>query len=261
MNTIVFDIKGSFAHFRKFYANSTSLSYEFPPRTTVCGLIAGILGMNRDSYYQFFSEERAFIAVQIVYPTKRISQTINYMWVKSNKDLNGSAGRMQVPVEWITHHKGIGRGEVCYRIYFSHQEAAIYKQLRDCLRDQKISFPVYLGISEALASVDFVGEFTMERKQLNEQTLKISSVCPIHLLQDISYRNNPSEKRMYMRDRIPCEFNDNRELSGIMQAVYETNGYGMVAKVKKFIYKLQLKTEEVHILPMCSSDKGVETHV
>ncbi|BBD73350.1 hypothetical protein HS1genome_1739 [Sulfodiicoccus acidiphilus] len=45
-------IKGKMAHFRKVYSNSTSLSYYFPPRTTVLGIMAAALGMERDSYYE-----------------------------------------------------------------------------------------------------------------------------------------------------------------------------------------------------------------
>ena len=49
MKIIVFDIKGKFAHFRKFYTNSSSLTYGIPPRTAICGILAAILGLERDS--------------------------------------------------------------------------------------------------------------------------------------------------------------------------------------------------------------------
>lgn len=42
---LIFDIKGPMAHFRKFYTNSSSLSYLVPPKTVVAGLIAGLLGL------------------------------------------------------------------------------------------------------------------------------------------------------------------------------------------------------------------------
>ena len=51
MDLLVFDISGKFAHFRKYYTNSSSLTYLVPPRTSIYGLIAGILGLERDSYY------------------------------------------------------------------------------------------------------------------------------------------------------------------------------------------------------------------
>ncbi|MCS7245973.1 MAG: CRISPR-associated protein Cas5, partial [candidate division WOR-3 bacterium] len=45
---ISFELKGKFAHFRAFYSNATAISYYFPPRTTLVGLVAGILGRERD---------------------------------------------------------------------------------------------------------------------------------------------------------------------------------------------------------------------
>jgi CRISPR-associated protein, Cas5h family len=68
---LVFDIKGPMAHFRKYYTNSSSLSYLFPPRTVVVGLIAGLLGLpserhtkeKRDIYYEKFDEKRCLVAV------------------------------------------------------------------------------------------------------------------------------------------------------------------------------------------------------
>ena len=52
---IGFDVTADFAHFRKVGNNSAKPSYRIPPRTTVAGLLAGILGMPRDSYYDLSS--------------------------------------------------------------------------------------------------------------------------------------------------------------------------------------------------------------
>lgn len=59
---IIFDIMGRNAHFRKFYTNSSSLSYLVPPRTVIAGLIAGLLGLpserftndEKETYYEKF---------------------------------------------------------------------------------------------------------------------------------------------------------------------------------------------------------------
>jgi len=49
---LLFSVRGYMAHFRKVYSNSTSLSYYFPPRTTLMGLVAAAMGKDRDSYYE-----------------------------------------------------------------------------------------------------------------------------------------------------------------------------------------------------------------
>ncbi len=64
MKITVFDLYGKFAHFRKFYTNSSSLTYLIPPRTTIEGIIAALLGYERDSYYDVLSVDKLNIAVK-----------------------------------------------------------------------------------------------------------------------------------------------------------------------------------------------------
>ena len=71
MEIIQFDISGKFAHFRKYYANNTALTYSLPPRTTVMGILAAILGRSRDSYYEEFSSDKILIGIAIKTPIKK----------------------------------------------------------------------------------------------------------------------------------------------------------------------------------------------
>ncbi len=73
---VIFDLTGAFAMFRKFYTNSSSLSYPFPPRTTIAGLIAGLLGYERDSYSEDLGPEQCDIAVSVRVPVRRVMQTV-----------------------------------------------------------------------------------------------------------------------------------------------------------------------------------------
>jgi CRISPR-associated protein Cas5h len=66
MKLLQFDIYGRLAHFRKFYSNVTSLSYYFPPRNTIIGMIGSILGMQRDSYYGILSDNKLGVAIRIL---------------------------------------------------------------------------------------------------------------------------------------------------------------------------------------------------
>src|SRR5579875_287800 len=52
MKALLFQVRGAMGHFRKVFSNSTSLSYYFPPRTTVMGMIAAAMGKERDRYYE-----------------------------------------------------------------------------------------------------------------------------------------------------------------------------------------------------------------
>jgi CRISPR-associated protein Cas5h len=250
MKIIAFDVKGAFAHFRKFYANSTSLSYDFPPRTVVCGIIAAILGLERDSYYELFSEADAKIAVQILQPIKRISQTVNYLWVKKLKDLNASSGHLQVPVEWVVNKDGIGLGSVAYRVFFAHKDQSLQQELLNRIVKGESVFPVCLGVTEALAAIDCVGngEFLSHTFESDGGLLEISTVCPVHKLRQISYSQVGNERRTYMRDRIPCAFLPGRSLSSITQVLYEPNGYTILSEVKSCVQQLEINNRITNIL-------------
>ena len=47
---IVFDVWGDYAHFRKNYSTSSPLTYSFPPRTALSGLIGAIAGLDKSNY-------------------------------------------------------------------------------------------------------------------------------------------------------------------------------------------------------------------
>ena len=253
MNTLVFDIQGSFAHFRKFYANSSSLSYEFPPRTVLCGILAGIIGLERDSYYEAFSEDQVFIALQIRTPTKRISQNVNYYWVKSTQDLNGSGGRMQIPLEWVVNGSGVGRGHLSYRVYVHHRDRSIHEQLASYIRSNHSRFPISLGITEALGSMHYVEDVQCVAVS-NSSDVEIATVSPIHFLEDITYADYDEFKRLYMRDRIPCAFDTDRMLSAVTQVVYEPQGHGIMAKPKSVVFRVAVEGYDYFILPMQSEN-------
>lgn len=87
MKILIFDLVEKFAHFRKYYTNSSSLTYSIPPRTTISGIIAADMGYERDSYYEIFNSENAYIAVKKLGRNKKIIQTVNYILAKGSRDI------------------------------------------------------------------------------------------------------------------------------------------------------------------------------
>lgn len=159
MRIITWKLHGKMAHFRKFYSNSTSLSYYIPPVITVKGFLAGLLGLERDSYYLRFSNESCKIAVGIGSRIKKTTQTMNLLKVESPKNLNGSyKGKythVQNYTEWVVP-QNISTGDVCYRLAVWHKDADIMEKIEKCLCQTD---NVYLsrGISAALGSAQCLG--------------------------------------------------------------------------------------------------------
>jgi CRISPR-associated protein Cas5h len=63
---LIFEIGGKFAQFKKFYTNSSSLTYPIPPRTVLMGMVASILEENRDEYYNWLSPSNSKFGIKII---------------------------------------------------------------------------------------------------------------------------------------------------------------------------------------------------
>ena len=139
MEAIEFKIQGKMAHFRKYYSNSTALSYHVPPVATVKGMIAGLLGYERDSYYDIFSNEKCKVAIAVTAPLKKITQTMNLMKVEKPSDLAGSGVHSQNNTEWIIP-ENIRTDNLEYRIVFWHEDETIMDNLMQCIGSEEIGY-------------------------------------------------------------------------------------------------------------------------
>lgn len=164
MEVLRFDLMGKMAHFRKYYSNSTALSYHLPPVSTIKGILAGLLGMERDSYYELFSNENCGIAIGIGAPERKITQTMNLLKVEAVRDLNGSsrpagqiygANHTQNDTEWLVP-ENIRTGFLRYCVCVWHRDRDTLLKLVDKL----CRFPAGYGsegISLALGSAQCLG--------------------------------------------------------------------------------------------------------
>ena len=48
---LAFDICGDYGYFRRGYTSTSTITFPFPSRTSISGLIAGIIGLEKDSYH------------------------------------------------------------------------------------------------------------------------------------------------------------------------------------------------------------------
>jgi CRISPR-associated protein Cas5h len=156
MKVISFSLNGKMAHFRKYYSNSTALSYFIPPVTTVKGIIAGLIGFERDEYYDLFSNNKCKISIAVEEPIKKITQTMNLLKIEKPNDLNGSGkNRTQNNMEFVVP-KNIRNGQISYNITFYHSNNDIMKQLESLIcTGNKYYFSS--GISFALGSAQCLG--------------------------------------------------------------------------------------------------------
>jgi len=243
---LIFDIQGPVAHFRKFYTNSSSLSYTFPPRTTITGLIAGMLGRSRDSYYEEFSSKQCKVAISVRTPTRKIMQTVNYVRTKSLGELNLSAGHTQVPLEIVLSSKNCQK--LKYRIYFYHNGKTLF-ELEEVLGSSKLVYPPYLGISEFIAEANLVNSV-----KENQMSRFLDPVTPVEIATVINvdkilkggliFEPSPGKALQYVKERMPLEFDSERKLKKGASFIYEKNQSKAKLIIKGDYYEIEYKDPE-----------------
>jgi CRISPR-associated protein Cas5h len=71
VKVIVFDIWGDYGHFKKFHTTASPLTFSFPPPTAVIGIVAAILGIDKENYWDTFSHDNTRLA-DIIIPLKSV---------------------------------------------------------------------------------------------------------------------------------------------------------------------------------------------
>jgi CRISPR-associated protein Cas5h len=258
---LIFDIKGKIAHFRKFYTSSSSLTYTFPPRTTLSGLIAGILGRQRDSYYQEFSTKTCKIAISIKTPVRKIMQTINYIRTKEengftatkgiikrfiNKDINKYPTPLELVIpEKLTH-------ELVYRVYFWHSDEDLIDELCARIEQGRFEYPLYLGISEALAYAEFITKLSQSdiKECLPDGTTRITTVCNTEHIAELEFSENTGDSLQYISEKMPVEFDIGRKIRKKAEFIHEKKDRYIKAKLKIPYLEISYDNEKENIIFM-----------
>lgn len=216
---IVFDITSKLAHFRKINTNSSSLTYLVPPRTTVLGMIAAMLGKEKDSYYV----EKDFMALNVavipLYPHRTITQSMNYLFVESKSHLNGSKNHTQVPVEHLISEKTVG-----YRIIVSGKDSVI-KEIKNVLELEEYAYSISLGPAYCLSDIDYVGEFDVIKENVDE-FINLKSVTKKSNIEKFNFSTN-----LY-KEVMPYSFDGERRVV-TEDYIFSKDGKNISLKLKE----------------------------
>lgn len=217
----VFDVWGDYAHFRKNYSTSSPLTYSFPPRTAISGLIGAIIGLDKAEYFRHFFKEDAEIGCKILAPVKKVRIGENLIDTKSTGSVKMHLikNRTQIRFEFAKDPK--------YRIYFSHSDELLYKKLKDNLINHRSVYTPCLGLSQLVCNFAFVGEFGIKRSSEEFQT--IDSVVLGKCLLETDFE----EGKEYFSEVMPCEMGEGREVTEYSEILFERDGKKIKAKAKE----------------------------
>lgn len=221
MKLIVFELWGKFAHFRKFYTNSSSLSYSIPPRTTAGGILAAILGLERDSYYEEFNSENLFIGVRKLTSTRKIMQSLNYIRATTGGELNYPKSHTQIPFELV-----MGDNNVGYRFYVTHKDEKIRQDINRRLSNNKPVYPPYFGSATFNCSINYIGQYGWEWTESNQYKDFYTAIDSNR----IDRLDLTSTEGRLIKERMPKDFGKDRIIKDVTTYIYNEDGKAIRAK-------------------------------
>jgi CRISPR-associated protein Cas5h len=181
-HVLAFMLSGRFAHFRKFYTNSSSLSYLVPPRTVIMGVLASILRISRDGYYERFSEESCKISTSVAEgcAVKKSVQSVNMLHEKYHRFLEkgtGSGGNMhsQCKMELLMPDQNKPLAYVVYAAFPNDPRTA--ELLLEKIKSASPGYGAYLGQRQFRADLRFLHFYSGAEIEFLEQSTYLDSIC------------------------------------------------------------------------------------
>jgi CRISPR-associated protein Cas5h len=161
---ISFKFFGKYGHFRKPYSNVSSLSYPFPPRTAIAGLLGAILGIPKGEIAERFNERNLSAAIEITSAIKTTTHVTNFRQDSSGgidysiKHTRKNAGKKelkkipewnmatQIPMELLRSPS--------YTLYINLKENM--QELVSRIRSERYVYTPCMGLSEFLAELEYI---------------------------------------------------------------------------------------------------------
>lgn len=177
-----FTVRGPWGHFRRVEGNVVKQTYRVIPRTTVAGLLAAVLGIGRDDYYELFAEGASAVAIEPVSELRTLNMPMNALST-AKSDLTSLNGRGKVsvrlpnPAKLRQQHNYEVLVDPAYRVDVALADDERYRELRETLDAGKSHYVPSLGLSEHLAEIDYYGEYAVEDGS-SEGVVDVDSAVP-----------------------------------------------------------------------------------
>jgi CRISPR-associated protein Cas5h len=160
-------VRGPWGHFRRIEGNIVKQTYRIIPRTTVAGLLAAVLGIGRDDYYDLFAHGASAIAIEPVESLRTVNMPMNTLSTadEAMKSLNGR-GKISVklpdPSKLRQQHNYEVLVDPAYRLDVWLSDDERLEELASMLADGRSHYVPSLGLSEHLAEFEYHGTFDVE---------------------------------------------------------------------------------------------------
>lgn len=203
MDALSFRWRGRFGHFLRAEANRNALTYPVPPRTAVLGLLAALLGLEKDALAMELADARVAISGQVparfwhrVKLRKDPPAALPYQIKKGQKGTVTDEKATLINQEWLLAPDFLITCAL-------PEQPRRFAELCARVRERRWFFSPCLGLSELLAEVAFVG--LESATLLPEGDYWIDSLAPAE-----GVRLLPGNGIGVQLLRMPCSVNADR---------------------------------------------------
>lgn len=261
MEILSFKIKGKFAHFRKYFANNTAFSFSIPPRTTLMGITAAVMGWEKDSYYEQLSSEHIHFGIRVLQPLKKSFQRLNFLSIKStgdivksfDSDFRGQGGRIQTPFEVVSAHN-IAKEEVRYQVFLYAEESGreSFEKIKNHFLNKEPIYNLSLGPANFQATIydeELIGSDDISSESVDNFVL-INSAIPSKFVEELEFNKEYYDQYNFVEeDMMPGDFveNDNREVREMNRLLFSITNLPLRVKVSSPFWNIKTNQEELDI--------------
>lgn len=225
---IVFDIFAQYAHFKRPYTTTSPVSFPIPSKPTLYGMIAAIIGLDKESYLERFYNQGIKLGITVVNPLDKIYIAENL--INTKEDFARFKTHTQIKIEFLKNVK--------YRIYVSIPQNELASLLLDQLKAHRSVYTFSMGLSECLGNFEFIGRFqslSHVPDPSSTQYIEIHSVIPASELTGESTSPIRFETgREIFRVSITAEMNPKREIEKMIDIIFERSGNPIASRSKTY---------------------------
>ncbi|MEK4875891.1 CRISPR-associated protein Cas5 [Bacillus sp. FSL W8-0102] len=209
MKAVVFDVKGTIAHFRRPDTTATHLTYPFITPTAAKGMVGAILGIT-----DFVTNDQ--VGIQLLNPVRTSAQQLSMI-----KD-GGNAFNRPTTIELLV--------QPAYRIYYVGKEYV--EELADKLEKGQSVFPTYLGTAYALSFPKFVFYENSVSIIPPGEKVETKTVVPVDLIGELIFQEDRYLSRAggFLKDYL-----GERNFEKSLSYIYEKNGQSIAFQLKEEI--------------------------
>lgn len=243
---LVLRLEGDMASWRKFYGNSSSLSYYYPPRTSVIGIIGSIMELSFAEMISRFEELGITVGIRVAQKLRKTMFTMNYRSTKSFPSEYNTYTQTKLELILPPQHTK----KVWYEIYLGAEDSRsseFLAEVENRINVSRLGYGVYLGMRSFRANVAILSGVNSTNVQ-QVHSNKSESIVPLSLVSGELRANDTDD--IYIFDSVPTRATQERSYYQITKQICSLGkGVIEVSETIRNTYNVELSNES-HIITM-----------